>query len=92
MSGPTVLRWEDGGGPDLVEQLCSRPGRWAVVAEDLSNTQTWSLTATVEHLGYGIETRCAPMDDGPHGVRYEVLARYVPPAAVGSSDKTDRED
>lgn len=73
-----VLRWIDGGGPTLAEQLRSRPECVAIVGDDLSAGEARDLGACIERLGPEFGYGIAPCDDGPYGVRYEVTARFSP--------------
>ena len=76
----TVLRWQDDYvGVPLEEQLRSRPGRWAVVADNApSSTAALHRDKVRGLLGDGFEVDCDPVSDGPYGIIYEITARFVP--------------
>lgn len=63
--------------PPLTELLASRPGTWALVAEAVNAPAAVLRTPDYQPLEdeERIEVELRPVDDGEHGVLYDVYAR-----------------
>ena len=72
-----IMRWVNPPDwmPGLEQELLSRPGEWAVIAE------TTAPGREIERVGLDsdrFEVRAQACDDGEYGVVYEVQARALP--------------